>query len=161
MPDIGDDLWPAERRLLEAVRSGQPCDLTGGESVSAEQMTSWGSNRTVRGPLLRQLLIVPASAGLVPASTLVDLRGAVVDTLDLTDAIVVVPVSLNSCRIIGLRPSGATFTGDAGFDGATFTGDAGFYGATFTGDAGFTGNAGFAGATFTGNAGFAGATFTG
>src|SRR5664280_223270 len=64
MPDFGDDLWPAERRLLEAVRSGQRCDLADGEPVSAEQMSTWGSDRTVRGPRLHRLLTDHATAGL-------------------------------------------------------------------------------------------------
>jgi DNA-binding transcriptional ArsR family regulator len=67
MPDFGDDLRPAERRLLQAVRSGQRCDLAEGGPVSAEQMSTWGADRTVRGPQLHQMLTDPAAAGLDPA----------------------------------------------------------------------------------------------
>ncbi|UVS78404.1 secreted effector protein PipB2 [Actinokineospora sp. UTMC 2448] len=89
------------------------------------------------------------------ADTDLDLTGATLVNLDLTD-----------CTIGTARFRGATFTGAALFDGATFTGNASFHEAAFTGDAlfdgaTFTGNALFDRATFTGAAWFDGATFTG
>jgi Pentapeptide repeats (9 copies) len=152
----------AERRLLDAIRAGGVCDFTDGAEISADEIPSWGPERTIRATLLRRLLSSEVAAY---AENGVRLRGAAVEgDLDL-QGMEVLPLELRQCRLATVHANQATFTGDAGFDGATLTGDAGFNGATFTDDvrfsgATFTGNAWFNGATFTGNAWFNGATFT-
>jgi uncharacterized protein YjbI with pentapeptide repeats len=84
-----------------------------------------------------------------------DLSGATLVDLDLTDTSLVKGVLTR-----------ATFTGDAKLDGATFTGDADFSRATFSGEAQFiaakfTARAAFDGTTFARDAHFSEATFCG
>ncbi|RZU77615.1 pentapeptide repeat protein [Micromonospora kangleipakensis] len=84
-----------------------------------------------------------------------DLTGAALIDLDLTEASVVVA-----------RFDRATFSGDASFSEATFTGETSFSEATFTGEtsfseATFTGGTSFSEATFTGDVLFGKATFSG
>ena len=153
----------AERHLMDAIRAGVVCDFADGAEVTAESMSSWGPERTVRATLLRRLLTAENAEYRADG---VQLRGAAVEgTLDLAD-MNVLKFDLEQCRIDTVEARRAVFTGDAWFGGATFTGDAEFRDATFTGDAEFTGatftgDAWFGGATFTGDAWFEGATFTG
>jgi len=163
MEDDASDYSPAERRLMDAIRAGDPCDFANGAEITAEAMDSWGPERTIRATLLRRLLTAEDAEY---ATDGIHLRGAAIEgDLDLT-GLNVMPLELQRCRIATIQASGATFNGDASFTGATFTGGALFYKATFTGDAwfkdaAFTGDAWFKDAAFTGGALFRGATFTG
>jgi uncharacterized protein YjbI with pentapeptide repeats len=157
-----DQYRAAERRLLDAIRAGDSCDFADGAEITAEQMASWGPERTIRATLLRRLLTAEDAQY---ATDGVRLRGAAVEgVLDL-QGVNVMNLDLERCRLTTAKASDATFTGHVRFTGATFTGDASFTGATFTGDAvfdnaTFTSDAVFGGATFTSNARFTGATFT-
>jgi uncharacterized protein YjbI with pentapeptide repeats len=162
MTQGGNIYRAAERQLLDAIRAGGVCDFADGAEIAADEMDSWGPERTIRAALLRRLLTAE-DAEYAPDG--VRLRGAVIDgVLDL-NRLNVLPVELRQCRLVTVQAKHATFTGEANFNGATFTGNTGFDRATFTGDAWFgsttfTGKASFYGATFTGDAWFAGATFT-
>ncbi|MEV4325294.1 pentapeptide repeat-containing protein [Microbispora rosea] len=96
----------------------------------------------------------------------IDLTGATLIDLDLTEAHLT-EAGFDGAVFIGDTSfHGAVFTGQAQFDGAIFTGDTWFFGATFTGGARFsrttfTGEADFDGATFTLDAVFFRATFSG
>jgi hypothetical protein len=168
MEDDASDYSQAERRLVDAIAAGAVCDFADGAEITAEEMASWGPERTIRATVLLQLL---TAGDALYATDGIHLRGAaVVGGLDLT-GLNVMPLDLQRCQIATIQASGATFTGNASFTGATFTGfawfegakftrDAWFDGATFTDDASFAGDAWFKDATFTCNAWFAGATFT-
>jgi Pentapeptide repeats (9 copies) len=168
MEDDASDYSQAERRLVDAITAGAVCDFADGAEITAEEMASWGPERTIRATVLLQLLTAGDARY---ATDGIHLRGAaVVGGLDLT-GLNVMPLDLQRCQIATIQASGATFTGNASFtganftgfawfEGAKFTGDAWFDGATFTDDASFTGDAWFKDATFTCNAWFAGATFT-
>lgn len=55
---ILDDLTEIERRLVDAVMSGEQLDLIApDEEIRPEAMTAWGQDRTVRGELVRQILL--------------------------------------------------------------------------------------------------------
>jgi uncharacterized protein YjbI with pentapeptide repeats len=151
----------AERYLMDAIRAGKVCDFADGADIAADEMGSWGPERTIRATLLRRLLTAEDARY---AKVGVRLRGAAIEgVLDL-QGMNVMPLDLQRCRIAAIQASGATFTGSAWFNGATFTDDTKFTGATFTSDtkfrgATFTGITWFNDATFTGDAEFSGATF--
>lgn len=141
----------AERRLLDAIRAGVVCDFTDGAGFTADEMGSWGPERTIRATLLRRLL---SAEDAQYAADGIHLRGAVVEgVLDLR-GLNVMNLNLKQCRIAALEASHTTFTGDASFDNTTFAGDAWFDNTTFTGHAWFDST------TFTLTALFDGATFT-
>ena len=165
-----EPLTVPERKLLEAVQSGERCNFCGdGEADRAVgNKADWGDDGRVRAAVLKAILSGDGKAWGIEAGAAVDLHGAVVSG-ELTgfDGSQLPPVQLRSCRFDDrVDFGGATFTGDAHFDRATFTGDVRFFGATFTGDARFekatfTGSAEFSWATFTGNAWFQEATYNG
>jgi Pentapeptide repeats (9 copies) len=156
-----DDLEPLsdpERKLLEAVQTGRPCDLSQDDDT----------DRSVRAAVLKAILSGEGEAWGISAGATIHLLGAVIAG-DLGGFVGsrLPPIRLESCRFEdSVDFTGATFTGAAEFNRATFTGDAGFHWAIFTGDAEFnsatfTGAAEFTSATFTADAEFTSATFTG
>ena len=125
---------PAEQRLVDAMAAEVICDFGGGAAITADEMASWGPERTIRATVLRQLLTAEKAHN-APNGVL--LRGAAIEgILDIKD-ISAVKFDLQHCRIATIDASGAIFTGDASFDGATFTGDALFDGVTFISKARF------------------------
>ena len=163
MGPSSNDYSAAEGRVLDAVCAGELCDFADGAEITAEELASWGPERTIRATLLRRLLT--AEDGQYAAFG-VRLRGAAVDgVLDLQD-MSVIHLDLQDCRIATLQARGAAFTGEARFINANFTRDAMFTNATFTrhamfNHATFIGTAFFTKATFTGKALFTDATFIG
>ena len=176
-----ESLSDAERRLLDAVRSGTQCDFSDGRTIRPSDMEYWGEERTIRAAVLKALLTGDGGEWGIGAgrAAAVDLRGAVVsgDLMGL-DETQLPGLRMPACRFDGkARFHRVTFTGDARFSGAIFTGEAHstgrpstrgapFHGAIFTGDASFrqatfTRGARFSGATFTGDHRFDGATFSG
>ncbi|WP_330344000.1 membrane-associated oxidoreductase [Streptomyces longwoodensis] len=93
-----DELTPAERRVRAAFATGTPVDLreSPGDDPSRDGPL-WGPERTVRGEVLRALLLdAPPPGGGVPA---LDLAGArVTGRLDLQYATVEHPVRLRHCH---------------------------------------------------------------
>ena len=162
MEDDASDYSPAEQRLVDAIAAGAVCDFADGAEITADEMASWGRERTIRATVLRQLLTAEDAQN-SPNGVL--LRGAVIKGILNIKGISAVQFDLQHCQIATIEASGAIFTGDASFNGAIFTGDASFADATFTRharftDATFTSDARFTDATFTGYAWFNGATFT-
>jgi len=56
MEDDASDYSPAEQRLVDAIAAGAVCDFGGGAAITADEMASWGPERTIRATVLRQLL---------------------------------------------------------------------------------------------------------
>jgi hypothetical protein len=76
-----NDYRAAERRLMDAMRAGDPCDFANGAEITAEEMASWGPERTIRATLLRRLLTAENAQY---ATDGIRLRGAAVEgVLDL------------------------------------------------------------------------------
>lgn len=96
------DLTEVERRLVEAVMRGEQLDLfADGEEVTPDVMADWGSDRAVRGDLLRQLLLDRFDW---PGGTRIDprgiwLRGAyLAGELDLAEVESRLPLRLVDCH---------------------------------------------------------------
>ena len=152
-----DDLEPladAEQRLLEAVQTSGPCDLSQDDDT----------HRRVRAAFLKAILSGEGKVWRIGAGAPINLHGAVVSgDLGGLGGMRLPPIRLESCRFENsVDFSGATFTGAAVFNGTTFRGVARFVRATFTRDAGFvkaifTRATSFDEATFTGDASFDGA----
>jgi hypothetical protein len=178
MVDV-DSLNDAERRLIEAVKTGSLCDFSEGEEIHASEMAAWGAERTIRADVLKSLLTGGAADWNVgPNATAVDLCGAIVSG----NLSVLTGQELyfraNYCRFEGnvqfdratftdySRFSRSIFSANTSFDDTTFKDAANFSNATFAHpvsfrNARFTGDASFGGCTFTVGAVFDGATFTG
>ena len=148
MEDDASDYSPPEQRLVDAIAAGALCDFGGDAAIAADEMASWGRERTIRATVLRQLLTAEDAQN-APNGVL--LRGAVIKGILNIKGISAVQFDLQHCQIATIEASGAIFSGDASFNGAVFTGDARFDGATFTNYAWFNG------ATFTRDASFDGA----
>ena len=141
-----DDLEPladAEQRLLEAVQTSGPCDL------SQDDYT----HRRVRAAFLKAILSGEGKVWRIGAGAPINLHGAVVSgDLGGLGGMRLPPIRLESCRFENsVDFSGATFTGSAVFNGTTFRGVARFVRATFTRATSFDE------ATFRGTASFDGA----
>ncbi|MCW2651242.1 MAG: hypothetical protein JWR32_2218 [Mycobacterium sp.] len=165
-----ESLTVPERKLLNAIRSGEPCNFPGDDDADQSEVdkTDWGDDRRIRAAVLKAILSGDGEAWGIGAGAWIDLGGAVVSgRLTGFDGSQLPWIRLESCRFDdGVDFAGATFTSLAEFFDATFTGDTAFRGATFTGDAlfsnaTFTGDTEFDEATFAGRALFGGATFTG
>jgi hypothetical protein len=94
-----DPVEPPEQALLDHAVAGTRLDLAGDGRVDHEPMNEWGPARTVRAPVLRQLLVEPQwpvhSKG-------VRLRGARISgRLDLESATVRCPLLLEDCYLDG------------------------------------------------------------
>ncbi len=63
-----DELTDAERRLVDAARTGKRCDFAEGAKIDPAEMRSWGVKRAIRAEVLHSLL----------SSGSVELRGAVI-----------------------------------------------------------------------------------
>jgi hypothetical protein len=90
---------PPEQALLDHAVAGTRLDLAGDGRVDHESMNEWGPARTVRAPVLWQLLVEPQwpvhSKG-------VRLRGARISgRLDLESATVRCPLLLEDCYLDG------------------------------------------------------------
>ncbi|OLF18494.1 pentapeptide repeat-containing protein [Actinophytocola xanthii] len=119
-----DDLTDVERRLVDAVASGEPLDLVGpDEATDPAARTGWGPERTVRGELVRQLLLdrFGWTAGDRPDPRGVRLRGArLAGGLDLAEVESRLPLSLVDCvaedtvRLTGSRLSAVDLSGLVG-----------------------------------------------
>jgi hypothetical protein len=100
-----NDYHAAERRLMDAIRAGEVCDFADGAEITAEEMASWGPERTIRATLLRRILTAENAQY---ATVGVRLRGAVVDgVLDL-QGVNVMTMDLERCRLTTAKASGAT-----------------------------------------------------
>jgi hypothetical protein len=119
-----DDLTEIERRLVDAVISGEQLDLAApGAEVSPEAMAGWGPDRTVRGGLVRQLLLDRFAwpGGHQPDPRGIWLRGARLGGgLDLAEVESRLPLSLVDChttetiRLTGSRLSTVDLSGLVG-----------------------------------------------
>jgi hypothetical protein len=94
-----DPVEPPEQALLDHAVAGTRLDLAGDGRVDHEPMNEWGPARTIRAPVLRQLLVEPQwpvhSKG-------VRLRGARISgRLDLESATVRCPLLLEDCYLDG------------------------------------------------------------
>jgi hypothetical protein len=100
-----DDLTEVERRLVDAVIDGDQLDLVApDEEISPEAMTRWGPDRTVRGDLIRQIMLgrFDWPGGGQPDPRGVWLRGAhLAGGLDLAEAESRLPLSLIDCHTTG------------------------------------------------------------
>lgn len=100
-----DDLTKVERRLVDAVGGGERLDFVApGEEVSTEAMAGWGSDRTVRGGLVRQLLLDRFAwpGGYQPDPRGIQLRGArLAGGLDLAEVESRLPLRLIDCHTTG------------------------------------------------------------
>src|SRR5665811_1011535 len=76
MEDDASDYSPAEQRLMDAIAAGTVCDFADGARITAEEMGSWGPERTIRATMLRNLLTVEDADY---AAVGVRLRGAAVE----------------------------------------------------------------------------------
>lgn len=56
MEDDASDYSQAEQRLVDAIAAGAVCDFGDGAAITADEMASWGQERTIRATVLRQLL---------------------------------------------------------------------------------------------------------
>lgn len=157
------DLLPAERKLLAAVTSGEPCNLIGPrETPTHDEIAAWSDpDREVRADVLAQL-VTNRFREVRPKK--VDLNGAIIRGDFVSGPVDLIDFRTTYSRYQTLNVAGATFTEDAVFTGVTFTNDAVFTGATFTkeawfGRATFTESPTFDRVRFNGGAGFVGATF--
>ncbi len=162
-----DDTYPAEQRLLEALRAGGVCDLIPGNLVpDRDDILGWDDpDRVIRFETLRSLLL-RVHPGLRPRS--IRLRGAIITGgMELQGAVIDPALVLEKCRVDDRADfRQATFTATASFEGSVFSGPASFEGGRFFGDASFrgvhfTGQSHFAGIRFLGLATFDAASFTG
>lgn len=118
------DLTATERRLVEAVVSGEQLDLVAkDETIDPDAMTCWGQNRAVRGELVRQILLnrFDWSDGDEADPRGIWLRGArLVGGLDLAEVKSCLPLSLIDChttetiRLTGSRLSTVDLSGLVG-----------------------------------------------
>src|ERR1035437_697357 len=105
MEDDASDYSPAERRLVDAIAAGAVCDFGGGAEITAEEMASWGPERTIRATLLRRLL---TAGDAQYAKVGVRLRGAAVEgvldlqgvnVMNLEQGVNVMNLELKRCRL--------------------------------------------------------------
>lgn len=118
------DLTELERRLVDAVIGGERLDLVAAdEEIGPEAMAGWGPDRTVRGELVRQLLLDrfewPDGSQADPRG--IWLRGArLAGGLDLAEIESRLPLSLIDChttetvRLVGSRMSTVDLSGLVG-----------------------------------------------
>jgi hypothetical protein len=119
-----DDLTDVERRVVDAVAGGHRLDLLGpDEEIAPEARAGWGPDRTVRGELLRQILLDRFAwpGGDRPDSRGVWLRGArLAGGLDLAEVESRLPLALVDCvatepvRLTGSRLSAVDLSGLVG-----------------------------------------------
>jgi hypothetical protein len=76
MEDDASDNSPAEQRLVDAIAAGVSCDFGGGAAITADEMASWGPERTIRAVMLRRLLTTEEAKD---AAHEVRLLGAAID----------------------------------------------------------------------------------
>ncbi|MGW2325718.1 membrane-associated oxidoreductase [Streptomyces sp. NPDC001700] len=97
------DLTPAERRVWRAFPLGEGVDFRDSEDDDPEDGASWGPDRTIRGDVLRALLLAgPVRDGEVAGLRLIGAR--VTGRLRLTFGVAEHPVILRSCHF-EQRPS--------------------------------------------------------
>lgn len=128
---LGEELFAAEKRLLEAAKGGVSCRLGDVESPVNDPT----EENTVRADFLRLLL-----AGVHPDvhPTVVDLTGArVTGLLDLSNTAIDMDVHLRYCAIDKVDFENATFGGGADFEGTRFRERVNFDGVVFMEDAFF------------------------
>jgi hypothetical protein len=91
-------LTDVERRLVDHVRRGEPLDLAGAEPADEPAMRSWGSSRTVRATVLRDILRGRLAPDPDPHGLL--LRGArIAGRLDLENLTTKVGMELHECLL--------------------------------------------------------------
>jgi hypothetical protein len=92
----GNRLRPVEKRLVDAVKSGNDLDLSGQADIE----------RTLRATVLRDILLCKYTRGAAPDG--LRLRGALIKgDLDLTGVQTDTRLTLTDCRLSGLRLNGA------------------------------------------------------
>lgn len=175
-----ENLLPAERKLLHAVRTSTICDPIPYESKlhnfeiagrtfrtirpSALEIAEWTSpERMIRGEILARLIRHGYSDGPVKN---IELRGAIIaGTLYLSDEIVAPAIELSHCRIENISAFRTTFMQRVIFAGSVFPNGAMFHGASFAesaqfNEASFEEVAHYSGATFIKEADFIDASFS-
>src|ERR1035437_4724031 len=105
MRAVNDQYRAAELQLMDAVRAGEVCDFADGGEITAEEMASWGPERTIRATLLRRLLTAEdaqyAKVGVrlrgAAVEGVLDLQG--VNVMNLEQGVNVMNLELKRCRL--------------------------------------------------------------
>lgn len=157
-----------EQALVNAFESDSDVDLQGDGELRREDMTAWGSDRTVRGSVLRELLLAHARRRVAePSARPPDVRGLrVVGTTDLA-GLVLSGFAARDCYFETFRASATVFGGSVSLDGSLFGQETDFTKAHFKGEASFIAteflgpDTRFDGSLFDDRAIFSGAYFVG
>ncbi len=91
------NLTEPERRMWDAVMSGQPCNFGDGDPGELAAGAAWGPERTIRGHVLAALLVGVGSIG-PPAIRQVHIQGArIIGEVDLRHSELALAVQLERC----------------------------------------------------------------